>query len=61
MAPFVDVTARQGMDQAFQAIREDNLGVPGVPSGKPGWLLPVIVGVVALVVGGAITLVVMMH
>jgi tRNA A-37 threonylcarbamoyl transferase component Bud32 len=52
---------RQGMDQAFQAVREDELGGSGMPSGKPGWLLPVIVGLVALVVGGAITLVVMMH
>jgi eukaryotic-like serine/threonine-protein kinase len=31
----------------------------GVPSGKPGWLLPVVVGLLALVVGGAVTLVVM--
>ena len=33
----------------------------GVPAGKPGWLLPVVVGLLALVVGGAVTLVVMMH
>jgi serine/threonine-protein kinase len=52
---------RQGMDQAFQAVREAELAPVGVPSGKPGWLLPVVVGLVALVVGGAITLVVMMH
>jgi serine/threonine-protein kinase len=52
---------RQGMDQAFQAVREADYGAAGVPQGKPSWLLPVIVGVVALVVGGAITLVVMMH
>ncbi|MDP9000758.1 MAG: serine/threonine protein kinase [Myxococcota bacterium] len=31
----------------------------GVPSGKPGWLLPVVVGVLALVLGGAVTLAVM--
>jgi serine/threonine protein kinase len=31
----------------------------GVPKGKPGWLLPVVVGLLALVVGGAVTLVVM--
>jgi hypothetical protein len=50
------------MDQAFQAVREVEMGgAAGVPSGKPGWLLPVVVGLVALVVGGAITLVVMMH
>ena len=53
---------RQGMDQAFQAVREVDMdGAAGVPAGKPGWLLPVVVGLVALVVGGAITLVVMMH
>ncbi|HLK36880.1 MAG TPA: serine/threonine-protein kinase [Polyangiaceae bacterium] len=34
------------------------LGVPG--RGQPGWLLPLIVGLLALVVGGAVTLVVMM-
>jgi uncharacterized integral membrane protein len=28
---------------------------------KPGWVLPLIVGVLALVVGGAVTLVVMMR
>ncbi|HEX3772224.1 MAG TPA: serine/threonine-protein kinase [Polyangiaceae bacterium] len=32
----------------------------GVPGGKPGWMLPVIVGVLALLVGGAVTLFVMM-
>jgi serine/threonine-protein kinase len=37
----------------------DDLLPLGVPTGKPGWLLPVIVGVLALVVGGAVTLVVM--
>jgi serine/threonine-protein kinase len=52
----------QGMDQAFQAIREVEVGgAMGVPSGKPGWLLPLIVGLVALVVGGAITLVIMLR
>jgi serine/threonine-protein kinase len=40
--------------------RSDSLPA-GVPSTKPGWLLPVIVGVLALVVGGAVTLVVMGH
>jgi serine/threonine-protein kinase len=39
----------------------DDLQAAGVPSAKPGWLLPVIVGLLALVVGGAVTLVVMMH
>ena len=53
---------RQGMDMAFQATREADMQyAAGVPSGKPGWLLPVVVGLLALVVGGAVTLAVMMH
>jgi hypothetical protein len=31
----------------------------GLPSGKPAWLLPVLVGLLALVLGGAVTLAVM--
>jgi serine/threonine protein kinase len=50
----------QGMAQAFAAAREADLVAQGVPAGKPGWLLPLIVGVLALLVGGAVTLVVMM-
>ena len=50
----------QGMAQAFAAVREADLAPQGVPTGKPGWLLPLIVGVLALLVGGAVTLVVMM-
>jgi serine/threonine-protein kinase len=53
--------ARQNLDQAFQAAREADLEVAGLPGRKPGWLLPVIVGVLALVVGGGVTLAVMMH
>jgi serine/threonine-protein kinase len=64
MAPPQPTYAQQGMDRAFEAVREADLGpagvVPGVPAGKPGWLLPVLVGVVALVVGGAVTIVVML-
>jgi serine/threonine protein kinase len=52
---------RQEMDEAFQAVREDDALPAGVPAAKPGWLLPVAVGLLALVVGGAVTLVVMMH
>jgi len=55
--------AQGGMDQAFQAVREAEMvpqGIPGVPIGNRGWLLPVVVGVLALLVGGAVTLVVMM-
>jgi serine/threonine-protein kinase len=51
----------QGMDRAFQAVREVEIGAAGVPTGKPSWLVPVIVGLLALVVGGAVTLVVMMR
>jgi hypothetical protein len=50
---------RLGNDEAFDAVRNVDLLPAGVPSAKPGWLLPVIVGVLALVVGGAVTLVVM--
>ncbi|HEY8040686.1 MAG TPA: serine/threonine-protein kinase [Polyangiaceae bacterium] len=53
---------QQNVDYPFQGgLREAELEAAGVPSGKPGWLLPVIVGLLALVVGGAVTLVVMMH
>jgi serine/threonine-protein kinase len=51
---------RQGFDQPFTE-GGDDLEAAGVPSAKPGWLLPVVVGLLALVVGGAVTLVVMMH
>ena len=53
--------ARRGMDQAFGAVREAELLPMGVPAAKPSWLLPLIVGVVALLVGGAVTLAVMAH
>jgi serine/threonine-protein kinase len=46
--------------QGFSDAAED-LAAAGVPAAKPGWLLPVVVGLLALVVGGAVTLVVMMH
>jgi eukaryotic-like serine/threonine-protein kinase len=49
-----------GMAQAFAATREADLAPHGVPAGKPGWLLPLVVGVLALLVGGAVTLFVMM-
>jgi len=64
MAPPVQQqrAAAMAMDQAFGAVREDQMGVAaGVPAGgRPGWLLPVIVGVAALVLGGGVALVVMM-
>jgi serine/threonine protein kinase len=52
--------SEQGMAQAFAAVREADLAPHGVPAGKPGWLLPLVVGLLALLVGGAVTLVVMM-
>jgi serine/threonine-protein kinase len=52
--------AARAMDEAFGVAREADLVPQGVPSAKPEWLLPVVVGLLALVVGGAITLVVMM-
>jgi serine/threonine-protein kinase len=63
MAAVPPAPVRQAMDQAFAAVREDEFaqGVPGVPSAKPAWILPLAVGVLALVVGGAVTLVVMMR
>jgi tRNA A-37 threonylcarbamoyl transferase component Bud32 len=63
MAAVPPAPVRQAMDQAFAAVREDEYaqGVPGVPSTKPAWILPLAVGVLALVVGGAVTLVVMMR
>jgi serine/threonine protein kinase len=60
-SPPGQMEAQQRMDVAFGAVREDDLVPQGVPSaGKPGWLLPLVVGLLALVVGGAVTLVVMM-
>ena len=53
---------RQGMDRGFQDGGSDGgFEAAGLPSAKPGWLLPVVVGLLALVLGGAVTLVVMMH
>jgi hypothetical protein len=52
---------QQGMGYAFQAVREADLEPAGFRPRKPEWLLPVVVGRVALLVGGAITLVVMLR
>ena len=53
------------MDQAFQTTRQAGMddvaqGVPGAGGSRPGWLLPLVIGVAALVVGGGVTLLVMM-
>ena len=54
----------RGMDAAFQASREVEYAqnsavstIAGLPTGRPPWLVPVIVGVAALLVGGGIALV----
>jgi hypothetical protein len=60
LAPGDAYAGARGMDDAFGAAREADLVPQGVPSAQPQWLLPVIVGLLALVLGGAITLVVMM-
>ncbi|HEY4016839.1 MAG TPA: protein kinase [Polyangiaceae bacterium] len=44
---------------AFDPPPSSDLEPLGLPSAKPAWLLPVIVGLLALVVGGAVTLAVM--
>ncbi len=58
-APSGPVSAGRGMDQAFGAVRESDLLAAGVPTSKPAWLVPIVVGILALAVGGAVTLVVM--
>jgi serine/threonine protein kinase len=56
-----DELAPERIDQAFSAVREQEMDAAyGLPAPKPAWFLPVIVGLLALVVGGAVTLVVMM-
>ncbi len=52
----------QAMDQAFAQARmqqysDQNVMIAGVPQGRPGWLLPlIIVGALALVLGGAVVI-----
>jgi hypothetical protein len=43
------------MDAAFGAVREADMAPAGLPGKKPAWFLPVLVGLIALVVGGAVT------
>jgi tRNA A-37 threonylcarbamoyl transferase component Bud32 len=56
----------RGMDQAFSNVRQASydtaadgpMGIPGIGSGeRPPWLIPVVVGAAALVVGGGLALV----
>jgi serine/threonine-protein kinase len=46
----------QGMDQAFANVnaQQYNMAPAGVPSGKPLWIIPVLVAAFVLVVGGGI-------
>src|SRR5581483_5623591 len=56
------MSGNRAMDAAFGAVRDaDMADLPpaGLPGKKPGWVLPVVVGLLALVVGGAVTLVMM--
>jgi serine/threonine protein kinase len=45
------------MDQAFQVARHEELAPMGLPPARPAWLIPLLVGVAALVVGGGLALV----
>jgi hypothetical protein len=54
------MSGNRAMDEAFGAVREADLAPSGLPGKKPGWVLPVVVGLIALLVGGAVTLVAMM-
>ena len=49
------------MDQAFQNVRDAQYGddgPAGIPMGRPPWIIPVIVGVVALFVGGGLAIII---
>jgi len=54
-----DAAGQPGMGRGPGSARDSELVAQGLPGGKPGWLLPLIVGVLALLVGGAVTLFVM--
>ena len=43
--------------QPAPATYDEPIGVPGLDGGRPHWLIPVLVGVAALVVGGGIAIV----
>lgn len=45
------------MDSAFAVMQENEFAPVGVPSARPPWVIPVLVGLAALVVGGGLALV----
>jgi len=51
-----DASAGQGMQDAFAAAREADLGAAGVPAGRPPWVMAVVVGIAALLIGGGLAL-----
>ncbi len=58
----------QGMDQAFAQVRmqeyggDPNMAAAGVPQGRPGWLVPlIVVGALALLLGGAVVIFAMLR
>ncbi len=55
--------AAMAMDNAFAAVRTDAYENDGgyMPRGRPAWMLPVIIGIAALFVGGGLTLALMMR
>ena len=57
-APADTLRMKQGEGVAT-TISDAETAPEGLPAGKPGWLLPIVVGLLALVVGGAVTLVVL--
>jgi serine/threonine-protein kinase len=57
-APYGEASASRGMEQAFEAARmAEYEQAAGVPSGRPAWVLPVIVGAIALLFGGVLAVV----
>jgi serine/threonine protein kinase len=48
---------QRSMDQAFEVAKHDELAPHVVPQGRPAWVIPLVVGVAALVLGGGLALV----
>jgi serine/threonine protein kinase len=54
------MSAASNMNQAFQVSRQEDLAPMGLPPARPAWLVPLLVGVAALVVGGGLALVIVL-